>query len=217
VLDFVLPIFAVILTGYLFARTRVIDKAGTRLLNDYVLFVALPALLFIAVARADPAELRQWDFMGATLIGIAVAFIAGLAAIRATGVRWPAATIPAMAASYGTTGYMGVPLVIAVLGAPAAVPAAIATILHNIPVIIAVILAHDLFAQRNGGGGGLAAIGGALKTTLTNPLTVAVVAGAIVSITGMPLPEGVARFADFLGAAAGRLGPFRPRARPRPA
>lgn len=202
-LDFVLPIFAVILTGYLFARTRVIDKAGTRLLNDYVLFVALPALLFIAVARADPAELRQWDFMGATLIGIAVAFIAGLAAIRATGVRWPAATIPAMAASYGTTGYMGVPLVIAVLGAPAAVPAAIATILHNIPVIIAVILAHDLFAQRNGGGGGLAAIGGALKTTLTNPLTVAVVAGAIVSITGMPLPEGVARFADFLGAAAG--------------
>lgn len=204
-LDFVLPIFAVILTGYLFARTRVIDKAGTRLLNDYVLFVALPALLFIAVARADPAELRQWDFMGATLIGIAVAFIAGLAAIRATGVRWPAATIPAMAASYGTTGYMGVPLVIAVLGAPAAVPAAIATILHNIPVIMAVILAHDLFAQRdgNGGGRGLAAVGGALKTTLTNPLTVAVVAGAIVSITGLPLPEGVARFADFLGAAAG--------------
>src|SRR6056297_46828 len=147
-INFVLPIFAVILTGYLFARTRVIDKAGTRLLNDYVLFVALPALLFIAVARADPAELRQWDFMGATLIGIAVAFIAGLIAIRATGVRWPAATIPAMAASYGTTGYMGVPLVIAVLGAPAAVPAAIATILHNIPVIIAVILAHDLFAQR---------------------------------------------------------------------
>ena len=43
-----------------------------------------------------------------------------------------------------------------------------------------------------------------MKTTLTNPLTVAVVAGAIASsITGMPLPEGVARFADFLGAAAG--------------
>jgi len=207
-LSFVAPVFAVIFAGYLFARWRVVDKAGTRLLNEYVLYVALPALLFIAVARADPAELQQWGFMGATLIGIAVAFLLGLAASRFGGTRLPQAAIPAMAASYGTTGYMGVPLLISTLGAAAAVPAAIATILHNIPVIITVILINDIMARRGGEGGAMKALATALKATLTNPLTVAVVAGIAVSILRLDMPDAFDRFAGFLGAAAGPTALF---------
>ncbi|HSP24596.1 MAG TPA: AEC family transporter, partial [Saliniramus sp.] len=211
-LSIVAPIFAVIFAGYLFAKWRVVDKAGTRLLNEYVLYVALPALLFIAVARADPAELQQWSFMGATLIGIAVAFVLGLGAAWMGGTRLPQVAIPAMAASYGTTGYMGVPLLISTLGAAAAVPAAIATILHNIPVIITVILVHDIMARRGGEsgekGGALKAFATALKATLTNPLTVAVVAGVAVSVLRLDMPDAFDRFAGFLGAAAGPTALF---------
>jgi malonate transporter len=153
-LQIVAPIFAVILAGYLFALWRGVDKAGTRLLNEYVLYGALPALLFIAVARADPAELQQWSFMGATLIGIAVAFVLGALAARFGGTRLPQSAIPAMAASYGTTGYMGVPILVTILGVGAAVPAAIATILHNVPVILTVILINDLLARRGEGKAG---------------------------------------------------------------
>jgi len=206
-LQIVAPIFAVILAGYLFALWRDVDKAGTRLLNEYVLYGALPALLFIAVARADPAELQQWSFMGATLIGIAVAFVLGALAARAGGTRLRQGAIPAMAASYGTTGYMGVPILVTILGVGAAVPAAIATILHNVPVIMTVILINDLLARRGEGNAG-AAIAGALKATLTNPLTVAVLAGIVVSVSGLPLPSSIALFADFLGAAAGPTALF---------
>ncbi|WP_372423761.1 AEC family transporter [Salinarimonas chemoclinalis] len=208
-LQIVAPIFAVILAGYLFALWRGVDKAGTRLLNEYVLYGALPALLFVAVARADPAELQQWSFMGATLAGIAAAFVLGALAARLGGTAMPQATIPAMAASYGTTGYLGVPILITALGTGAAVPAAIATILHNVPVIMTVILLNDLLSRRGtGGAGGGAALAGALKATLTNPLTVAVVAGVVVSVAGIPLPVSVALFADFLGAAAGPTALF---------
>lgn len=209
-LEIVASVFAVIGAGYLFARWRGVDKAGTKLLNDYVLYGALPALLFVAVARADASELQQWGFMAATLAGIAVAFLAGLLAARAGGVRLPQAAIPAMAASYGTTGYMGVPILIAALGPEAAVPAAIATILHNIPVIMAVIVIHDVMTRTAGAqqGGLASAIGGALKATLTNPLTVAVAAGIAVSASGVRLPDPVERFASFLGAAAGPTALF---------
>ena len=207
-LEIVAPIFAVIFAGWLFALWRGVDKAGTRLLNEYVLYGALPALLFVAVARADPAELRQWSFMGATLAGIAVAFVLGAVVARAGGTPMPRAAIPAMAASYGTTGYMGVPILITALGAGAAVPAAIATILHNVPVIMTVILLHDLLSQREAAGSTGAAVAGALKATLTNPLTVAVAAGVVVSAAGIPLPSAVALFADFLGAAAGPTALF---------
>ncbi|WP_349367674.1 AEC family transporter [Salinarimonas sp.] len=207
-IEIVAPIFAVILAGYLFALWRGVDKAGTRLLNEYVLYGALPALLFVAVARADPAELQQWSFMGATLAGIGAAFVLGLLAARAAGAAMPRATIPAMAASYGTTGYMGVPILITALGTGAAVPAAIATILHNVPVIMTVILINDLLARRDGPGGAGGAIGGALKATLTNPLTVAVAAGVVVSVSGVELPRSLALFADFLGAAAGPTALF---------
>lgn len=207
-IEIVAPIFAVILAGYLFALWRGVDKAGTRLLNEYVLYGALPALLFAAVARADPAELQQWSFMGATLAGIGAAFVLGLFAARAGGAAMRQATIPAMAASYGTTGYMGVPILITALGTGAAVPAAIATILHNVPVIMTVILINDLLARRGGPGGAGGAIRGALKATLTNPLTVAVAAGVVVSVSGVELPRALVLFADFLGAAAGPTALF---------
>lgn len=209
-LEIVASVFAVIAAGYLFALWRGVDKAGTKLLNDYVLFGALPALLFVAVARADVSELQQWGFMGATLAGIAFAFLAGLVVARAGGVRLPQAAIPAMAASYGTTGYMGVPILVAALGPEAAVPAAIATILHNIPVIMTVIVLHDVMTRTASAEGGAIgqAIGGALKATLTNPLTVAVAAGVVVSASGLPLPDPLERFAVFLGAAAGPTALF---------
>lgn len=206
----VLPVFAVVLCGYLFGRMRTLDKSSAKLINDYVLYVALPALLFHALAKADARELQQWGFMGATLIGIAAAFLLGVLVPRLTGgSKLPSSSIEGMAASYGTTGYMGVPLLIAAYGATAAVPAAIATILHNIPVIMTVIVLHDLWRSRAEGGASLgASLAKAARTTLTNPLTVAVAAGAAVSLSGVPLPAAFDAFTRFLGAAAGPTALF---------
>lgn len=148
--------------------------------------------------------------MGATLVGIAVAFLAGMLLVRLMAQRTlPRSSIAGMAASYGTTGYMGVPLLIAAYGPGAAVPAAIATILHNIPVIMSVIVIHDVLQGRGNADASLGrATLKAARTTLTNPLTVAVGAGAAVSALGLTLPAAVETFARFLGAAAGPTALF---------
>lgn len=180
-LSIVTPIFLVILAGYLFAKKNKFSKDAGKLINDYVLFVALPALLFLSIAQAKPAELLHWEFVIATLAGVFVAYMLGIFLSMFKSISAPKSSIVAMAACYGTTGYMGVPIAIAVFGEAAAVPAAIATILHNIPVIMAVIITYGVFSNDGKNKSGFSILLGAIKTTLLNPLTLSVIAGMIFS------------------------------------
>ncbi|MDX7999844.1 AEC family transporter [Xenorhabdus sp. Reich] len=206
----VAPIFLIIFIGYCFGRLNPDSGHSDKLINDYVLYIALPALLFLAIAKAEINELRQWDFITATLVGIGAAYILGALIAKIMGIGLPESSILSMGACYGTTGYMGVPILISVYGESAALPAAIATILHNIPAIMAVIISYDIFSTRQSGskisiGHTLAK---ALKTTLTNPLTVSVITGLVFVIFRFPVPEFLQSFAGFLGNAAGPTALF---------
>ncbi|WP_447529382.1 AEC family transporter [Vreelandella sp. TE19] len=206
----VVPIFMVILLGYGFGKVKPDSGSSDKLINDYVLYIALPALLFLAIANAEIDELKQWGFIGASLVGIVVIYvIAGLVA-RFKGVSLPQSSILSMGACYGTTGYMGVPILISVYGQEAALPAAIATILHNIPAIMAVIISWDLFAsrQRAEHTSAVASLWKAFKTTFTNPLTVSVLAGLVFVLFGIKVPAFLDAFAGFLGSAAGPTALF---------
>jgi len=207
-LSIVLPIFLVILTGYLFSRKSKYSKDAGKLINDYVLFIALPALLFLSLAQAKPAELLHWEFVVATLFGIFVAYMFGIVLSMSRSISAPKSSIAAMAACYGTTGYMGVPIAIAVFGESAAVPAAIATILHNIPAIMAVIITYGIFSNEGKGESGVSVMLVAIKTTLLNPLTLSVIAGMIFSFLAIPLPEILKTFTGFLAGAAGPTALF---------
>ncbi len=202
----ILPIFLVILIGFIFGKKHRFSKEAEGLINTYVLFVALPALLFLSVAQAKPQEILQTHFIVATLLGIAAAYWLGMLFARANGVSNPKASIIAMASCYGTTGYMGIPILLIAFGSQAAVPAAIATILHNIPAIMAVIITHDIQGQRKASL--LQTTGKALATTIKNPLTLAVILGVLFSVMAIPLPDFLQRLAEFLSGAAGPTALF---------
>ncbi len=202
----ILPIFLVILIGFIFGKKNSFSKESEGLINTYVLFVALPALLFLSVAQAKPQEILQAHFIFATLLGIAIAYLVGMIFARLNGVSNPKASIIAMASSYGTTGYMGIPILLVAFGPQAAVPAAIATILHNIPAIMAVIITHDIHGQQKNNL--LQTTGNALITTIKNPLTLSVILGVIFSIVAIPLPDFLKRLSEFLSGAAGPTALF---------
>lgn len=202
----VLPVFMVILVGYLVGRRMVFDAQAEKLINHYVLFVALPLLLFLPIAKARPAELANGPFTWATLLGIGAAYGMGCVLARRQGIRSPRSALVGMACCYGTTGFMGVPILLAAFGEAAAVPAAIATVLHNVPAIMAVIITHDV--RQEGGAKRWSALVRAGQTVLRNPLVVAVLTGACFSLLHVPVPEPLARFARFLGAAAGPTALF---------
>ncbi len=205
----VLPIFLLILTGYIFAKREKVSLEAEQLINSYVLNVALPALLFLAIAKADVNQLTKWNFIFSTLAGIIVSYIFGLVVAFLLKVKSPHSSIIAMASCYGTTGYMGIPLVIIAFGSIAAVPAAIATILHNIPAIVAVIITYGVMSQKlENKMSKFEIVKSAFFTTLKNPLTLSVLAGMIFSILKIDLPEVLVAFSNFLGLAAGPTALF---------
>lgn len=206
-IQIVAPVFLVVLIGYVFGRVNVVSADAEKLLNTYVLYVALPALLFLPVAQASPSDLARVDFVVATLTGIVLAYLLGLWVARRKGVKGARASLVGMGSCYGTTGYMGIPILIAAYGSQAAVPAAIATVLHNVPAIMAVIISHEVGRAQGSGGLGKTVLS-AFSTTLRNPLTLAVLGGAVLSVLQIPLPDMLRTFARFLGYAAGPTALF---------
>jgi len=77
-LSIVLPIFALVLAGWIARKTGALGEHATREVNRLVVYLALPALLFDIMANARPAEIWQPGFIIAFTSGCAVIFGATL-------------------------------------------------------------------------------------------------------------------------------------------
>lgn len=200
ILSLVIPFFAVIGCGYFGAR--LIGEEGQRGINNLVLYFALPALLFSLMARADLAERFQLDFVaGYTTVSL-VLFAATYVAVKAWLRRRRSETaVYAVASVYGNTGYMGIPIVVVMLGQSATVPTVVALIIDlavMVPVTAAIIESDDPRGNR----GVLHGAVSALRGTARNPLIIASALGAGWSLANLPVPGVLDRFLELLGAAA---------------
>src|ERR1700760_1451651 len=71
----VLPIFALIFAGWLARRIGVLGPHATTELNRFVVYLALPALLFDIVAHARWVDLWQPGFIASFGLSVAVIFV----------------------------------------------------------------------------------------------------------------------------------------------
>ncbi len=201
----VLPVFAIILSGYLIGRFKVLGEASSEALNGFVYYVALPVLLFHSVAKAPPEKVFVWGYIATYAAAGFATFALGVLVSRLIFKRRLAENaLFAMGSVFGNTGYMGIPLAIVAFGEAAALPAIVATVLHGV-IWVPLVLAMVETDMRDGGGGRLRDIALSL---VRNPMLVAPVAGILWSLTGIALPGPVDNFASILGAAAGPCALF---------
>ncbi|CAB3695546.1 AEC family transporter [Achromobacter kerstersii] len=199
-----LPVFALILTGWLAARAKVLGPGATDALNRYVVYLSLPALLFRAMTQVDLAHMAHWGFVGAFAGGIAVtflvAFLPGRGADKNTRRALTDRSIEGLAASYANAGYMGIPLCLALLGADSLAPATFTTLLTaSVLFGFAIALIEFDRQQTPNAAATLIKVGRALTR---NPLLAAPVLGLAWASTGVALPEGIDRYVALLGASA---------------
>ncbi len=199
VVEAVLPLFALILAGYVCGWRRLFGADATNALNLFVVWLALPALLFQALAEARFAELNRPGFVLAIALGMLATFVPWVALARRRS-RLPDASIEALAASYPNTGFMGIPLCLAVFGRAGLQPAIIATILTAC-LLFGLSLALIEIGLQSGRATG-AAIAKVAATLARNPLLVAPALGALFAIAHIPRPAPLTRFTTLLGSAA---------------
>ena len=200
------PFFALVLCGYVAARRRVLSLAAIPGLNVFVLYFALPCMLFRFGAGTPIAQLL--DPGVAAVYGVCALLMVSVtvAVTRSHRINWNDAAFGALVAAFPNTGYMGVPLLVALLGAHAAGPA-ILTILVDLLVTSSLCIALSRLGSAGTHGAGVA-VGNALKGIAANPMPWAIVLGAAASAAGLALPEPIAQTIGLLADAASPVALF---------
>lgn len=196
----VLPVFALIFAGWLARRLGVLGPQATTELSRFVVYLALPALLFDIVAHARWADLWRPGFVGAFGLGAMLTFALAVAVRRPRVRTLGDAVIDGLNAGYANTGFLGFPLVLAALGREAMGPTLLATILTVcILFAVAVILVETSLRAKTHPRRLAIEVG---RSLLCNPLLVAPALGALVPVLGLGLPTPAEGFLKLLGGAA---------------
>lgn len=195
-----LPFFALVLCGYLAAQRGVLAEEAIPGLNGFVLFFALPCLLFRFGLSTPLATLLNPWLLGLYLLVALLMVALTIALTRSPRLGLKDAAFGALVAAFPNTGFMGVPLLVALRGEAAAGPV-ICTILVDLFVTSSLCIA---LAKAHDAGPGNARQAGvqALRGALSNPLPWAIAAGLCVAALGWTLPGPLASIIKMLGDAA---------------
>ena len=206
VLRVTFPFFALVLCGYWAARRQMLPFEAIPGLNGFVLFFALPCMLFRFGANTPIAQLLDAGafFMYLFCALVMVAFLMAVTLNKRIG--WNDAAFGALVGAFPNTGFMGVPLLVALLGSAAAGPA-IVTI-----VIDMVITTSLCIALSRLDGAGEQGVGQAAKNALLgmvkNPMPWAILLGTLFSAFQIELPGPVEKTVALLGEAASPVALF---------
>ncbi len=198
--EVVLPVFGLILTGYLAGRFRVLGATAAAAINRFVFYFALPPLLFTFTARAPVAESLNWPFIGAFLGGTLLTLAGSYAVSRKVFCNDVAASIVhGQAAIFANTVYLGIPLFYLAFGEQGTMPA-ITGALCLLVVISGVIAGVDVSLNRSSTSG--RAMRTAMGSLIRNPLPIAALTGVLFSLWGLSIPGGLGTYLDMLGRVA---------------
>lgn len=191
------PFFALVFVGWVLARARLMTRPRLAWLNKFILYLALPCMLF-RFAQQTPFEqiFNLHYFFGYAVTGIIVAAIFIIADRALFHEPLHEAGFAGYAAAHGNVGYLGLPLVVGLIGAGSAsyVILAVMADLLIVSSLCLAVAASGGGPDGTGGKGPVATFLNALKGAVTNPLPWSVGVGALASAFSFELPAP----ADFI-------------------
>ena len=203
VASLVLPVFAIIVTGWLAGYLGYIPRSLADGLVHFAYNVAMPALLFVTIAQEPASHLLEWRFLlafgGGSMLCFALVFL-GLRIGWGRGLA--SSTMHGMAAAMTNTGFVALPILHSVYGQPAVLPAAIATLFVAaimFPATVILLESEQHRAERPS-----ARSAGLVKQIVLNPMVLSTALGLAWAFTGLKIP---APLAAYLNIFAGALTP----------
>ena len=199
VVDLVLPVFAVIVTGWLAGQLGYISRSLADGLVHFAYNVAMPALLFVTVAQEPARNLLEWRFLLAFGGGSLLCFVLVFMAVRIAWTRdLGSSTMYGMAAAMTNTGFVALPILHAIYGQPAVLPAAIATVFVAAVMFPATVILLEIGPAPRGpfAGGRVLA-----KQIVLNPMMLSTLLGLAWAIGGLPLPAPLVAYMNIFAGA----------------
>ncbi|MBO9126353.1 MULTISPECIES: AEC family transporter [unclassified Rhizobium] len=196
-----MPIFAVILVGWLAATFNILGPQAGAEINRLVVWLAMPALLFDVISKTEWSTLWQPGLIAVYTLSSAICIVPILIVCVRSGTRSLAASaIDAMNAGYPNVGFIGFPLALVTIGQSGLVVAVIGAIATTCIVFGLTIALVEIGAQ----GRRLSAASAfkAAARVFLHPMILAAAAAFPFTMLNVGLPGPVDSFLTLLGAAA---------------
>ena len=198
------PFFALVLAGYIALYRGWLSVAAVPGLNGFVLYFAVPCMLYRFGASTPVADMLSPVIIGVYAASALIMVALTIVITKRGAIGWNDASLGALVAAFPNTGFMGVPLLAMLLGAASAGPA-IATILVDMLLTTSLCVA---LSRLDGAGidGAKRAAKQALGRVMGNPMPWAILMGAFASgfeikLWG-PIDKTVAMLADAASPVA---------------
>ncbi|KQO28547.1 permease [Pseudomonas sp. Leaf83] len=206
VLSITAPIFILIGLGFFSARIALVNRDQVRGMGTFVIYFALPSLVFKALAERSLSEVLNGPYLAAyAMASLSLFGIGLLLARRWRGLDLSSSAILAMGMAVPNSGFVGYPIAVMVIGPTAALAMALGMLVENLLMIpLALAIAE---AGRQDGQGWTVVRETALRL-LRNPLIIAIVLGLGMSLLELRLPVVPARVIEMLAAASAPVALF---------
>jgi len=172
---------------------------ATAHLTKFVFYFALSAMLFRFSANLSLGQVFSWPFVLAYLLGTACVYLlaTGVAFLRGRPVA--EAAVEAQCAAIGNVGFLGIPMLVLLLGEAAIGPV---MLVLAVDLIVFGSLIVILITGSRDGRISVAVLGTVGLGLIKNPMIVSITLGLVVSSLAIPIPAPANAFLTLLGAAA---------------
>lgn len=186
-LDVILPVFLLVAMGYAAVWRGVITDAGIDGLMKFAQSIAIPMLLFLALARLDLSQLFNWRLLVSFYSGAISGFAAGMLGARFLfGRDWEDAVAIGFICLFSNSVLLGLAITERAYG-PQALTANFAIVALHAPFCYAVGIVTMETVRAKGAGLG-ATFGRIAKALGTNPLVIGIGLGALVNVGDITVP-----------------------------
>jgi malonate transporter and related proteins len=198
--DLILPVFAVIVSGWVVGYTGYLSRALSDGLIHFAYNIAMPALLIVTIGQEPGRSLINWRFLVAFGGGSLLCFLLVFCVASILGSRGLASrTMYGMAAAMTNTGFVALPVLQAIYGPRAVLPAAIATVFVAVVMFPVAVILLEL-DQRDAAGARTPPMVTARHVVL-NPMVLSTLIGMFLSVLGLRLPGPVTAYFGILADA----------------
>lgn len=193
--------------GYVAVMGSVVTREHIQGLGRLVVNFALPALIVRALSQQPLTEVFDAHYLLAYGLGSLLTFAAGFLLVwRVQRHRLDHAAIAAMGMATANSGFIGYPIAAMVLGSTAGVALALCMLIENMVMIPLALALAEAGSQQ----------GVSLRNIITttarrlarNPIIIAIVSGALISLSGLSIPAPFYKALDMLADASAPVALF---------
>lgn len=203
----VLPVFLMILLGWLLVRLGLFKDQVGEALGEFVFKIAVPVLLFRTIAEAQFHGASPFRLWIAYFTGVAITWSVGhLLAVKVFGRDSRIGVLAGVSSAFANNVFIGLPLVGRTVGDDGIVALSILLAIHlPIMMVVGTLLMEQAERKESGvaGRGVLGVLRQVGANLVRNPLVIGLAAGIVFHITGLPMPAVAANVVDPIAGMAG--------------